>query len=350
MSFLSNCWYVASWSSDIQDGFVALTILDEPILLYRDSRRVPHALSNRCPHRFAPLSMGYLKDDIVECAYHGLRFGPDGSCVFNPHDPVIAKNARIRTYPIMERDTLLWIWMGEPELAESTPVPDLSERFGSEKFRAVCGSMVMEANYQLIVDNLMDVSHGQFLHADALRFDGFFDASHNISQTAESVTSERRFPGVVGSSSLVKYLPNYTGLVDAWASATWHPAGMCLLDNGGTHVGSPETGGVRRCGVHLLTPETASTTRYFYAHVRNYGLDDVRLDEDSRAWHLSAFAGQDKPMIEAVQRMMGGRSFEEMRPVLVSSDGPAMRARRILRGMIAAEQAAGSSDASPQDS
>jgi phenylpropionate dioxygenase-like ring-hydroxylating dioxygenase large terminal subunit len=79
--FLRNCWYAAGWSKDFAvEQLYAVTILNEPIVIYRKEDGAPAALQDRCCHRLAPLSMGRLEGENLRCMYHGLKFAPSGRC------------------------------------------------------------------------------------------------------------------------------------------------------------------------------------------------------------------------------------------------------------------------------
>ncbi len=128
MNFLRNAWYCAGWAADLGAEPITRTYLNEPVLLYRmrDGRAV--AIGERCPHRFAPLHKGKLRDDCIECPYHGLRFDASGACVHNPHgDGAIPKAARVKAYPLVEQYGALWIWMGDPSLADESALIDAHE-------------------------------------------------------------------------------------------------------------------------------------------------------------------------------------------------------------------------------
>ena len=107
MSYLRNAWTVAAWAHELDGGkLLARTLLDEPLVFFRNAQGQPQALLDRCPHRFAPLSMGKLCDGgaSVQCPYHGLRFDGGGACVHNPHgDGRIPVAAKVRSYPVVER-------------------------------------------------------------------------------------------------------------------------------------------------------------------------------------------------------------------------------------------------------
>jgi len=339
MAFLMNTWYAAAWSSELGDRLVGRTILNLPVLLYRDAAGTALAIGNRCPHRFAPLERGRLVDGAIECGYHGIRFDRAGTCVLVPGEERAAHNMRVPAYGVEERDGIVWIWLGDRP-ADRTAVPDLSDRLSSAKFTHVTGSMRVNANYELLADNLSDPSHGQFLHGSVLKREGFFEAPHEIRQDGNTVSSERIIPDVDAPAAYAPYLPDPTARVDWFTRAQWDPPGIFRLDNGVAPRGGSRDAGVRRCGVHLLTPETETSTHYLYAAVRNYLLDDRKADEASLNWQRTIFEEQDAPMLEAVQRMMGTSDFASLHPVLVAVDQPSMRIRATMRRLIADEQRA----------
>ena len=119
----------------------------------------------------------------------------------------------------------------------------------------------------------------------------------------------------------------------------WDAPGLHRLDVGVVPTGMPEAEGIRREGSHLLTPETSTSTHYFYASSRNYRLDDLQEDEAIREWHRIGFGEQDKPMIESVQRMMGDHDLMSLKPVLLPVDTAAVRARRVLETLRANQRA-----------
>lgn len=119
MKFVRNTWYCAAWSESIGRGPIQRKFLGEAIVLYRSESGDPVALSNRCPHRFAPMHKGCLKGDAIECPQHGLRVEPSAACVYNPHgDGKIPRAAKLKPFPPHERDGIVWIWMGETEKAD----------------------------------------------------------------------------------------------------------------------------------------------------------------------------------------------------------------------------------------
>lgn len=334
MAFLRNIWYVAAWSGEISRALTPRTILGEPILLYRKENGAPVAISNRCPHRFAPLHLGKLVGDVVECGYHGLQFDCSGACVDNPHgDHRIPPNARVVSYPLVERHGFAWIWMGQAELANPSDIPDYSHMVSPE-LKTIGDTMLQKANYQLLVDNLMDLTHVNYLHAPYQKNDDFLAARHEVAQQGLTLDSMRSIPSTVAPPSFAPFLDDPSALVDYWLDIRWHAPGACRLEVGVTPLGRSRSEGIRRIGSHIVTPETETTTHYFYASSRNYRLDDPLADAETANWQQVGFHEQDKPMLEAVQRMMGTTDLDSLAPVLLASDVAAVRVRRIMKELL----------------
>lgn len=337
MNYLKNAWYAAAWSTEVTRELMTKTFLDEPVLLYRKLNGEAVAIGNRCPHRFAPLHMGRLFGDVVECGYHGLSFDRTGSCVSNPHgDGRIPAAALVKAYPLEEKHGLLWIWMGSPHLADPAAIPNF-DYLDAEGRRTISGHMMTASNYQLIIDNLMDLSHTPYLHAPQQSVDGLVQASHKVSQEGNSVNSERMVKTTTAPASLGRFMDDPKTPVDYWLNIRWHPPGACQLEAGIKPVEGAAGPSFRRLGTHLVTPETATTSHYFYALTRDFALDDAGADAQTKEWQRIGFHEQDKPMLVAVQKMMGTYALESLSPVLLTSDAAAMRVRRVFKQMLADE-------------
>ena len=188
MKYLLNTWYIIAWDDEIDESLSHRMILEKSILLYRDSNGSVIAMDNRCPHRFAPLHMGQLCGDVVECKYHGLQYNAQGQCVHNPHgEGVIPKAAIVRTYPVVEKDKLIWIWMSDPELADPDNIPSFAF-MDDEKVTMVKGTIEGKGNYELYTDNIMDLGHAEFLHP-GLGAPAFTKGPRDIYQDGETVWS-----------------------------------------------------------------------------------------------------------------------------------------------------------------
>lgn len=336
MNFLRNTWYVAAWSKDIGRDPVAKRYLDEPVMLFRKESGEIAALADRCPHRFAPLSSGCLKGDIIQCGYHGLEFNTQGECVHNPHgDQKIPRAAKVRVYPVVDRHAMVWIWMGDPALANPSDIPDDIAFLGDESRATIGGGMIMNAHYELLTDNLMDLSHGQFVHASFMKDAQFVKGTNKVLQDGNRVFSNQWVPNghlhgmYGGGSSEARY--------DQWWDISWTPPGVMVLDSGVTEAGEPREKGRRNLSGHMVTPETATTTHYFYSNSRDYDVDNEEMNEAVRHWQNIGFHEQDHPMIESVQRNMSSPDLLSLGPILLAPDAGAIRVRRVMAGLIAAE-------------
>lgn len=342
MPFLRNCWYVAAWNDEIPDeGVFHRRILNEDILLGRAIDGGIRAMRNRCPHRFAPLSMGERSGDVIECAYHGLKFDLDGQCVFNPHGGgQIPANAKVQTYPVVVRHLLVWIWMGDPEKAEPSIIPDLVG-LDPDRFAINRGYMHTPANYEYMTDNIMDLGHIEFLHKGLLGSEAVRHAEIDVKQEGNVVHSNRLTRNEILPTALEILYETGGKPVDRWLDVTWYPPGNMQLVVGVTGTGQPERIGREAPGVHLMTPETDDSTHYFWSNSRDFRLDDQELHAALDQGFQIAFEHQDKPMIMAQHDAIGGEDFWALHPVILEGDAGAVRARRILRKLIKEEQAIG---------
>lgn len=347
MAYLRNVWYVAGWSDEVQPSqMLARQICDEPVVLYRDEDGTPHALFDRCPHRFAPLSMGKLCEGArsIQCGYHGLRFGADGKCQHNPHgDGRIPASAAVKAYPVVERWSLIWIWLGEPGRADAGLIPSYPF-LDTERWHVGKAQMEIDANYVLESDNILDLSHIEFLHPGSLGAGQSGEGKTTVSQEGHTVWS-RRF---VRNEILPPFLYQATALpdqapCDRWLDVRWDAPSYMYLQADMAVSGTPREQSIQTPQVHLFTPASERKTHYFYALALPKSLGDWGAEAAQRnvAGLREPFLREDKPMVEGQQRALAGRSFWDMKPVLLEVDAPAVRARRVLDQMLAAEQAAG---------
>ncbi len=340
MNFLHHAWYVAAWSHEVTDQLFARRILNEPVLIFRQQNGAAAAIADRCPHRFAPLHLGRLKGDAVECGYHGLQFDASGACVHNPHgNHVIPKACKVRSYPLVERYGVLWIWPGIAARTDAAQIPDFGYLVENTR-KTVHGRTLVRANYQLINDNLMDASHTQYVHMDLLGTDAFARSQHEVIQQGDIVDSNYLIPGGAVPPAYKPYFANPDEIVDYSVNFRWHPTSLVRNSVSLTPVGRPREEGIQRTGSHFMTPETDLTTHYFFAHTRNFQLDDPRVDERIRGWQQSGLTEQDGTMIEAVQQAMGTPDLDALKPALFSIDTAAVRVRRVLAKLIEADERA----------
>lgn len=165
---LKNHWYVAARSNEIGRELLGRYILERNIVFYRKLNGTPVALQNRCAHRSFPLSESHLVEDSIVCGYHGIRYNAEGVAVDVPCQKNCPKNIRVRHYPVKEFGPLIWIWMGDPELADESLIPDVAY-LDSPDWTYASGQYHVPGNYLLMHENLCDLSHFAFLHGSTFR-------------------------------------------------------------------------------------------------------------------------------------------------------------------------------------
>jgi phenylpropionate dioxygenase-like ring-hydroxylating dioxygenase large terminal subunit len=337
MNYLRNTWYAAVWSEDLGQAALPRTLLDEPIVFVRAGGGEPVALADRCPHRFAPLSLGKKVGDSLQCGYHGLRFGMDGKCIYNPHGP-IPPAARVTTYPLLERYGMVWIWMGEASRADPALLPDFSVIADTERFAIFRSTLKTPANYQLAIDNLLDLSHAQYLHPLLGNLDSNERTRFHTRIEGNTVWSLNDMPGEPVTKLFQMLWKSDSSVGDRRANMRWDAPSNLLLDVGFTECGRPPSEGATLWSAHLLTPETESSTHYFWAGARDTCREDSVLGEKIRVAISAAFVNEDGPMIAACQQRMGGLELMELGPLLLKSDAAAVSARRVLAELIEQER------------
>jgi vanillate O-demethylase monooxygenase subunit len=337
MTFLKNAWYAAGWADEITHTLTHRTILNEPIVFYRMSTGESVALHDQCPHRFAPLHLGQIVNDCIQCGYHGLQFDCHGKCVVSPFEARIPKAAKVKRYALVERYGVAWIFMGDAAIADASQIPDFS-CIVDEKRTCLRGSLPVKANYELVVDNLADLSHANFLHGSYLDKEGVERTEHSVDIDGETVYSKFSFPAVKIPPIWGRYFDDSSAIVDRWSEIRWDAPCNVLLHAGVTRTGEPRSAGIEALGVHLVTPETDTSSHYLYCHCRDYKIDDPETNELIREWQKVAFSDQDKPMLEAQQVSLRGEELMSKRPLLLGSDAGAVRIRRLLKARIEAER------------
>lgn len=339
MAFLKNAWYVACWSEDIPQGkLFHRKLLEEDVVFYRKEDGEPVALRDRCPHRFIPLHLGHLTEDTIECCYHGLRFDCTGRCVQNPHgDGKIPAAAKVRAYPLVERHGIVWIWMGE-DSHDVNALPDFGLLDKASGYQISRGSLLMEANYILMGENLLDLSHVAFLHDGLLGSPGMEKTIPSVREEDGHLYVDRFMPGVTAPGIPDLLYKRDGGMVDVWQNVRWTAPGNYLIDGGCCEPGGDRKDGAWYFGVHLLTPETSQSTHYHFAACRPPGSPvNSELDAELARLRKIAFTEQDKPIVDMQQRIVGDRDFWSMKPVLLAIDAGPVRMRRTMERLVAEE-------------
>ena len=343
-NFLMNCWYVAAWDHELTGGkLLARTMLEEPVLLYKGDSGRAVALDNRCCHRGAKLSNGRREGDCVRCMYHGLKFDHTGKCIQIPGQDNVPPRMGVRSYPVVERDHLIWIWMGEAALADASTIIDVPYLRDSA-WRGKADYMHYAADYRLIVDNLSDFAHLTFVHTHTL------GGSEEYAFKSKPVAVDRLEDGFqVERWSMNAAPPPFhrkvihdDAPVDRRNLARMFVPGQFFMETLFAPAGSGAEQGhavgakqYRNC--QFFTPETRASTHFFWNYLHNFELDDPVI---ALSLHQSMVAGfmEDKFIIEGQQEMLDADPDFKMHGIV--SDAPLAHFRRVLQQRIEAERAA----------
>ena len=168
MQYVKNAWYVAGWASEFDDELRRVTLLEENVVMFRNSAGKVVAMEDRCPHRLLPLSKGKRIGDDIQCGYHGLTFNCEGKCVRIPGQDNLPASAYVTTYPVYEKHDIVWIWMGDPEQADAGEVFDMPEFTDSGWHSHQGDALHLKSNYLNVAENLVDPAHVSFVHPTTL--------------------------------------------------------------------------------------------------------------------------------------------------------------------------------------
>ena len=312
--YVRNCWYVAAWDYELPDeGMISRTIINEPILLYRTSRGNIIALADQCCHRLAPLSAGRREGDDIRCMYHGLKYNSSGKCIDIPGQDDVPDHFCVKAYPVVEKDSWLWVWMGNPELADVNLVPN-AVGLDNPKYQLKSGQKDFQANYLLMNDNVTDFSHLSYVHEKT-----FGGGSDHLARTRPKVEPIPRGIRISRWSTNVahrSYFHDKTGGTegDNWMSYDFLAPGILLMQTDYFPTGAAEASDFKPPSEELepihsaftsqaIIPMTDDTTRYFFSYGPRRSEHEInpRIVEDMFTLTLAAFA-EDQAIVEAQQR------------------------------------------------
>ncbi len=331
-----HAWYPVAATDEVGRIPVARRLLDQPVVLYRDSTGAPVALEDRCAHRPVRLSDGVLEGDVIRSTYTGFGYGPDGRCVSVPTQSQVPYDAAVRCYPVHDDGSFVWVWAAEPGLASLRTPPDTS-LLRDPGWTTFGGVLETEAGLGLLLDNFCDITHvaqlDETIAPPALSAGPTPPMEVRVSETAVRFT--RRFPA--------SPLP------------TWH-AQVLELPEEATHAQVEEgefvspgwwidwwsaevSGHGERDGrhtfvfSHALAPVSATRTRHAWSVSRNFSSSP-------------AADGTLKPLFEAYYARVG-EVLEQMQSILleegprpevaVAADAAVSHVRRIVQRMVADE-------------
>ncbi len=187
------------------------------------------ALADRCVHRRFPLSESRLEGDTIVCGYHGFTYDNGGSCVFVPGQKRIPRTARVPSYPVVEQDSLVWVWIGDADKADVDLIPRATW-LADPAYTTVCGMEPLAARYELLVDNLLDLSHETYLH-------GGYIGTPEVADTPiiTEVDEDKRIIYVsrhMDDAACPPFYAKSTGIdgrITRWQDIEYHPPCLYLL-------------------------------------------------------------------------------------------------------------------------
>ncbi|MES2719068.1 MAG: aromatic ring-hydroxylating dioxygenase subunit alpha [Pseudomonadota bacterium] len=336
---LRNAWYVAALAGEISRQPLARRLLDIPVVLYRRQDGSAVALEDRCAHRSFPLSRGQVVGDSLVCGYHGACYEADGRCSRVPSQAQVPPGAVVRNFPLHEAGALVWIWPGDPALADPAGVP-AQPWMADPGWVSSTERLHLKASHVRLHENLLDLTHLSFLHANS------FGTPDYASAPFETVVDEAagRF-GLHRTVSPTRLpplwaLPTGLGGVDAarvvsssFLSPALHVVAVkfyaCALPEDEQPARAIRT-------AHIVTPESATRTHYFIQHARNFALDDAAITGFMHQQLLLAFQ-EDVDGLEAIETLLAG--YAERQPeISFQADKASLAMRRWYRRQAEAEQ------------
>ena len=339
MDFVRNAWYVAGWASEFGDALRRVTILNEHIVMFRNSKGDVVGLEDRCPHRLLPLSLGKRIGDDIQCGYHGMTFDCAGKCVRVPGKDNLPASVFVTAYPVFEKHDIVWIWMGEAGRADTADIFYMPE-FTDPNWHAHQGDALhLQSNYLNVAENLVDPAHVSFVHPTTLGNAASENVPVHVSTQNDVILAWRWIRDGAPIGFFQKF-GGFKGNVDRWHYYTLHLPCTAVIDFGSadTTLNLPEDErdrGVRIFALHFMTPVTETYTIDRWMHLRNTAIDDAAASKQMDAMFRIAFA-EDKVILEAVQAEENRP--QKRKPIRIAIDKGPLVYRKRIRDLIEAER------------
>jgi vanillate O-demethylase monooxygenase subunit len=340
-----NGWYVAAFCNEIGEKLLSRWILNQPVVLYRKADGAAVAVDGRCPHRHFPLGESRRVGDAIQCGYHGITFGADGKCTLIPSQKSVPGVYSIKAYPLVERGMWAWIWPGDPALADESLIPTMEEigyRTGPDFHAKPFYYHHVNGRYQLLNDNLLDLSHLGYLHSGSI---GTADdaATPEVRDQNARRLSSRRIMKDTPAPPVVTERFGYSGPVDRISGMDFfYPGFHAGIGDSQVAAGQPDAG--RRLTSsrvwHAVTPATKTTTNYFFG----MGSPDAEGVE-FMVEYLKPVIAEDVFATDQIEKIVS--TMDEVPPeLMLRSDTTAVMGRRVLQAMMDKEAASAAGSAS----
>ena len=355
--FLRNAWYVAAWADEVTDTApLGRTYLGDDVVLFRRADGTAVALEDRCCHRGLPLSLGKIVGGDLECGYHGLVYDGDGRCVRVPGQQKIPPGSQRRVYPVVERWRALWIWMGEPSLADQSVIPALYW-MDHPDWRARSGRLDIACTQQLIVDNVLDLTHLSYVHAGSFGTLAISEAPARYERIGgrigERIGERVRVTRWILDSPpppVMRRQGGMDGQIDRRQLIHFLPPGVVTIEGffgaaDATLDTRAEPGeGIRICNLNALTPVDDERTLHFFAQAQSFAIDSPETTEQLFQEVYNTFL-EDIEVLETQHRVLARRPDTPL--IDINADAGALEGRRIMERLLAAEAAQSGARARP---
>lgn len=341
--FIKNTWYVACMPDDFQDKPLGRKICGESMVFYRGAQGQAVALEDFCPHRGAPLSLGFVKDGNLVCGYHGLEMGCEGKTIAMPGQRVRGFPA-IRSFPVVERYGFVWVWPGQVDKASEDLIPKF-EFFDNPAWAYGGGLYHIACDYRLMVDNLMDLTHETYVHASTIGQKEIDEVPCVTTTEGDHVTTSRFMENIsappfwkmaLRGNKLADDVP-----VDRWQICHFTPPSHVMIEVGVAHAGhggyhAPDHVKAYSVVVDFITPETETSIWYFWGMARKFQPQDTALTASIREGQGKIFS-EDLQMLELQQKNLLAHPTRELLKLNIDAGG--VQSRRVIDRLLAQELA-----------
>lgn len=341
--FLKNTWYVACSAAELGEQPLGRKICNEAMVFYRGADAQVAALEDFCPHRGAPLSLGRVCEGQLVCGYHGLVMGCDGKTVSMPGQRVRGFPP-IRSFPVAERYGFIWAWPGDAAQADLDAIPkpiwhdNPQWAYGGGLFHIQC-------DYRLMIDNLMDLTHETYVHANSIGQKEIDEVPCKTTTEGDVVVTSRFMHNIeappfwkmaLRGNDLADDVP-----VDRWQICRFSPPSHVMIEVGVAHAGNggyeaPDESKVYSVVVDYLTPETDTSMWYFWGMARKFKPDDPSMTDAIRAGQHKIFS-EDLQMLEQQQQNL--LRHPDRRLLMLNIDAGGVQSRKVIERLMAQEQA-----------
>ncbi|GAB7530537.1 aromatic ring-hydroxylating dioxygenase subunit alpha [Pseudomonas sp. 3A(2025)] len=340
----TNTWYVACTPDEIAEKPLGRQICGEKMVFYRGLENRVVAVEDFCPHRGAPLSLGYVENGLLVCGYHGLAMGADGKTASMPGQRVRGFPCN-KTFAVEERYGFIWVWPGDQAQADATLIPHL-EWAVSDQWAYGGGLFHIGCDYRLMIDNLMDLTHETYVHASSIGQKEIDEAAPVTQVQGDEVITARHMENIMAppfwrmalrGNNLADDVP-----VDRWQICRFTPPSHVLIEVGVAHAGN---GGYHADArykassivVDFITPESDTSIWYFWGMARNFNPQDQALTASIREGQGKIFS-EDLEMLERQQQNL--LKHPERNLLKLNIDAGGVQSRKVLERIIASERAA----------